>query len=338
MDNCSEKRNARARRGRDAKQISIKFIASFAFLRFNLFSLIRLGRLHFLAGGVILHALGVMIACYQGASLDIGALIWGQIAITTTQLMTHYANDYFDLEADRANQTPTTWSGGSRVLVENRLPRHVALIMALTLAVLAFASNLILSLVIRPGLITFCLLLLAQFLAWSYSAPPFKLHSRGLGELTTAIVVTLLIPLTGYYLQAQSFGLMLLLAVVPLCCFQFTMLLSIEFPDAEGDRQFGKHTLLVRLGALRASRLYLVVLLIAYAVLPLLVGIGLPVMVALAVMVMLPLTLAQMWRIVRGDWRDPARWNSLAFYSVALLVGTSLTELIAFVWLSVSAA
>ena len=50
--------------------------------------------------------------------------------MTSFQLMTHYANDYFDLEADRANQTPTTWSGGSRVLPAGELSPRVALIAA----------------------------------------------------------------------------------------------------------------------------------------------------------------------------------------------------------------
>ena len=47
--------------------------------------------------------------------------------MTAAQLMTHYANDYFDLEADRANRTPTRWSGGSRVLPAGVLPPRVAL-------------------------------------------------------------------------------------------------------------------------------------------------------------------------------------------------------------------
>jgi 1,4-dihydroxy-2-naphthoate octaprenyltransferase len=297
-------------------------------------SLIRLGRFHFLAGGVVLHALGVVMAHYDGAILDITAIIWGQIVITATQLMTHYANDYFDLEADRANQTPTAWSGGSRVLVENRLPRRTALIIAMILGGIAFMGNLILSLFIRPGLTTLALLLLAQLLAWFYNAPPVQLQSRGLGELTTVIVVTLLTPLTGYYLQTRSFGLIPLLAVMPLGCFQFAMLLAIELPDAEGDRQAGKCTLVVRLGAPLAARLYGGCLLLAYVVLPLLVSQGLPLIVALVVTASLPLALTQMWRMVRGDWRDPARWDGLAFYSVLLLVGTSLAELAAFVWLT----
>ena len=293
-------------------------------------ALIRLGRPHFLVGGVILYCLGAMIAVYMGASFSLAALIWGQVAVTAAQLMTHYANDYFDLAADLANQTPTNWSGGSRVLVEQALAPRVALIAALILAGIAFAANLILSIAIRPGAATFGLLLLAQMLAWFYSAPPIRLHSRGLGEAATMVIVTLLTPLTGFYLQHGALEPLPLLAVAPLCCFQFAMLLSIEFPDAAGDQAVGKKTLVVRLGAATAARLYRALLLTAYALLPILWLAGLPPLIALAVAALSPLALWQIGRIQRGDWHDPARWNRLAFYTIVLLIASAAAELVAF--------
>jgi 1,4-dihydroxy-2-naphthoate polyprenyltransferase len=295
--------------------------------RFRTF--IRLGRFHFLVGGFILHALGVAVALYEGAALDIGAIIWGQIAITATQLMTHYANDYFDLAADRANQTPTRWSGGSRVLPDDALSPRTALNTALVLALVAVIASLVLALDVRPGVITLTLLLLSLLLAWSYSAPPLRLHSRGLGELTTAILVPGLTPLVGYYLQRGGFSPLPFLAVVPLCFLQFAMLLAIEFPDEAGDRAAGKNTLVVRLGAARAARLWLVALLAAYLLIPLLVLAGLPLYVGITAMSTMPFALWQAWRIRRGAWADPAQWNSLAMWSVVLLIGTAAAELAA---------
>jgi 1,4-dihydroxy-2-naphthoate polyprenyltransferase len=299
----------------------------------TLVALLQLGRLHFLAGGVLLHLLGVIVAFDSGAKISITVLLWGQIAITATQLMTHYANDYFDLTADRANQTPTNWSGGSRILVDARLHPQVALIAALVLAAVAFAANLILSVGLRPGIHTFGLLFLAQCLAWFYSAPPLRLHSRGLGEVTATFIVTFLTPLTGYYLQTGKLAWLPVLAVLPLCCFQFAMLLAIEFPDAAGDRQAGKNTLVVRLDAPFAARLYVFSLLLAYAMLPILALAGLPSLVIFAVAALFPLALWQVRRMVRGDWQHPARWNRLAFYTIVLLIGTTAAELVAFLLL-----
>ena len=273
------------------------------------------------------------MALYMGAVLNVGAILWAQIAITATQLMTHYANDYFDLRADDANRTPTNWSGGSRMLVQGRLHPRTALVSALFFAGMASTAILVLSLVTRPGISTFLLLFTALFLAWFYSAPPIRLHSLGLGELTTAVVVTLLTPLTGYYLQIGRIDLLPLLAVMPLCCFQFAMLLAIEFPDAEGDRQVGKRTLVVRLGAVNAVRLYISVLLLAYVLLPLFVLWGLPIAAALSIAGLSPLTGLLLWRVARGDWHAPTRWNNFGFYTIVLLMTSALAELGAFILL-----
>ena len=57
-----------------------------------------------------------------------------------------------------------------------------------------------------------------------YSAPPLRLHSRGLGELTVALIVPVLTPLVGYTIQQGAPGRLPLLAVTPLACFQVAMI------------------------------------------------------------------------------------------------------------------
>ena len=92
------------------------------------------------------------------------------------QLMTHYANDFFDLEADRANRTPTRWSGGSRVLPDGVLPPGVALGAALVLGARrarrrAGAGD------ARAAIGRCCCRSPSSMiaLAWGYSAPPLRL-------------------------------------------------------------------------------------------------------------------------------------------------------------------
>lgn len=292
-------------------------------------ALVRLGRPHFLAGGFLLHGLGVVMALYSGTPLNLPALLWGQVAVTATQWMTHYSNEYFDLFADRANPAPTRWSGGSRVLPEGLLPPRVALITAILLGLLALSAATVLTSAVQPGPLTLPLLLTALLLAWSYSAPPLQLHSRGLGELTVALLVPGLTPLVGYYLQTGRLDRLPVLVVIPLCCLQFAMLLAIEFPDMAGDALAGKRTLAVRLGGAAAARLHTIALLIAYAVLPLLILAGLPPLVAGAAGLGAPVAVWQGYRVVRGGWREPDRWNSVAFWAIALLMGTAAAELLA---------
>jgi 1,4-dihydroxy-2-naphthoate octaprenyltransferase len=156
---------------------------------------------------------------------------------------------------------------------------------------------------------------------------------HGLGEITAAILIAGLTPLVGFYLQTGRFDLLPFLVVFPLCCFQFVMLLVINFPDAEGDAAAGKHTLLYFLGEKTTVRLYLVVLLAAYLALPILVLLGLPVTAALALLTISPLAAWQGWRMVRGAWANPAKWDSLGFWSVGLLIASTLAELAAFSWI-----
>jgi len=293
---------------------------------------IKLGRPLFLIGGFVLYGLGAALAAVGGAPIDRSLYAWGQLVITAAQLMTHYSNDYFDLQVDIANATPTRWSGGSRVLPGGALRPGVALGAALVLGAASLAAALNVAARVPSARLALPLALIILALSWFYSAPPLRLCARGLGELTTAIVVTLLTPLFGYYLQAGALRSMPVLAVLPLCALQFAMLLAIEFPDAAGDAAGGKRTLVVRLGVERAERLYVFMLRSSFfALLAFVFGVGLPAWVALPAF-LFPLSFWLIARAKRGAFRDPARWESMAFWSVALLIAASAAELAGALW------
>ena len=296
-------------------------------------AIIKLGRLHFLTSGVLLNFLGTAVAIYAGASFKLSLFLLGQVVITSTQLMTHYANEYYDLDADIANQTPTQWSGGSRVLVEGGLSPDVALKIAVGWASFALIGNIILTLTVSPHIVTATLFTSALALSWFYSAPPLQLHSTGFGELSATLTVSTLTPITAYFLQAHTIDLLILLAVVPLCFLQFAMLISIEFPDEAGDRVVGKNTLVVRLRPRRAVMIYAGALIAAFASLPLIVIFGFPIEVALLQLLPFPLALMLLWNIKRGDWHRPEKWNGLGFYSIVLLMSMIALEFIGFVLL-----
>jgi 1,4-dihydroxy-2-naphthoate octaprenyltransferase len=295
----------------------------------SVLAFVRLGRPLFLGGGFLLFGLGAATAAVAGHPIDRSRYALGQAVVTALQLMTHYANDYFDYDADRANATPTAWSGGSRVLTAAELPRRVALVAALVLAALGIALAAVLSYDAGGGTALLVVAILA--LAWEYSAPPLRLCATGLGELDTAIVVTGLVPLLGFTLQAPDLvGLGALgLALPPLALLQLAMLLAIEFPDAAGDAATGKRTLVVRLGAARAARLYAAVTALAYLWLPIAVALGMPARVAWCAALPVPIAI---WRIARiAEHRDPAAYERLTSSAVLLLVATSMAELVALI-------
>ena len=287
---------------------------------------VRLGRPLFLGGGILMFGLGTALS----GSFHLRLYLLGQLAVTALQLMTHYANDYFDYAVDCANTTPTRWSGGSRVLPDGELPREVALAAALACAAVGAITAAVLA--VMAGAWTLVALAAIALLAWEYSAPPLRLCARGLGELATALVVTVLVPWLGFALQASPGGASaaaLVGAVVPPALLQIAMLLAIEIPDRAGDAACGKRTLVVRLGAARAARLYAAVTVLAYLWLPLAAALALlPARVALAAALPAPLAA---WRIacITRDHRDRTAYERLAFFAVLLLVATAACELVA---------
>ena len=292
---------------------------------------IRLGRPHFLFGGLLFHSLGIVMARYSGSSINWRTAALTQAAITATQLMTHYANEYFDLEGDRANRTPTRWSGGSRVLAEGLLAPRVALISALVLGALALAAIAAIGLTIASRPLALPMLAIALLTAWFYSAPPLKLHSRGVGEVAVALLSPGLTPLLGFYMQAGKLALLPGLAVIPLCILQFAMLLAVEFPDAKADAQVGKRTLVVMRGAAKAARLYRRSLIAAYLALLVVLLNGLPPAVAGAGALGMPLAFWLQRQMQRYGWVDAERWERVALGTIALLMLTATAELVAFI-------
>jgi 1,4-dihydroxy-2-naphthoate octaprenyltransferase len=295
-------------------------------------SVIRLGRPIFLLGGFALYGLGALVATRLGQAFDASRFALGQLAITSIQLMTHYSNDYFDYEADRANHTPTRWSGGSRVLANGELPRVVALWAALLVGLVAPLS--VLGLVARFGvgrsaLTVVVLFVCIQALAWSHAGPPLRLHGRGFGEISTAVVVPLLTPLAGFAAQTGSIARFPFFFTAPLCLLQIVMLVVIEFSDQAGDRAVGKLSAVVVLGAERAASLAALLVVAAFGLAMLSGRFGADPSLALAWLGLVPLGALLLFRLARGDFRRGEAWEGLAFAGVALFFLAIVVDLLA---------
>lgn len=297
----------------------------------GLIAFIRLGRPHFLPAGFIMHALGVCAALYAGAALDWTALLLGQVAITATQWMVHYANEYFDIRADALNPSATVWSGGSQVLPRGELPARLALRAAVALALVAAAAAAGLVLFAGTGLIAPLLIGVTLFLAWGYSAPPFRWLSSGAGEAITALIVAVLTPALGFYLQAGYIPAWLLLVVWAPFCLQFCFQIAAAVPDAPSDAAAGKRTLVVR-DARAARRLYLAALAAAYLAPPFMLLAGLPLAAALAVVLPAPLAVWLGRRARKGGMADPYLWATNQWGNVVLVMLTALLETAALAW------
>jgi 1,4-dihydroxy-2-naphthoate polyprenyltransferase len=209
----------------------------------------RLSRPVFLLGGVVLFALGAGIAHAQGESIPLNVYALGQLYVTSLQLMTHYLNEYWDVEADRLNHSRTAFSGGSGVLASGELSPQTALVAATSCLACSAIFAIGLAVQGRTTDVT-CLLMLGMLLgAYFYSSPPLRLASTGIGEVVASLIVAALVPWLGLVVAGGRPSAAFFAAVVPLVFIQFAMLLAFEFPDEPSDRQAGKRTLLVRIGS-----------------------------------------------------------------------------------------
>lgn len=293
-----------------------------------LVALWRLGRYRFVAGGFLLYALGAALARARG-SLDVHAYVLGQGFITAVQLMTHYGNDYFDIESDRANAVSATpWSGGSGVLLEGLVPPRLARDIALGFGALALIIAALIVTTHRTAPSMPVLFLLTLVLSWEYSAPPLRLHARGLGAPTAAIVVGGLTPLVGYGMQAGSWSHEALLSVLPIVMAQFALILVLDFPDAEGDARTGKRTLVVLWGTTRALALAVGAVVLVYAMLPLLIRANVGRHVIIFVAATLPIGAWLVCVLLWGAWRRGGAKGRLVWSGILWFAAVSTAALI----------
>ena len=197
-------------------------------------------------GGFLLYALGAAAAAQKGVPINWDAYLLGQIVVTSIQLMAQYLNEYYDIEVDRLSAYNRTWfSGGSGILSSGGGSPSAVLAAAQMCTVAGILTGIFAS-ILSPWMIT--IVICGLLGSWFYSAPPISLMSSGWGELTTSVIVALLLPLAGYCMQGGFPPGDLWLVCIPLVLVNAAMLISFEIPDRTADLSVGKKTLTVRLG------------------------------------------------------------------------------------------
>jgi 1,4-dihydroxy-2-naphthoate octaprenyltransferase len=192
-------------------------------------------------------------------------------------------NDYYDAVSgcDATNtERQYPFTGGSRFIQNGVLSLRATGIFGYALLAAVVAAGLWLTAVSSRELL---LIGLAGLVAgWSYSAPPLKLQSRGLGEF--AITASWLLVVIGSdFVQRCRFSFVPFAAGLGFALLVANTLYINQFPDVKADARAGKRTLVVRLGVGRARWGYVVISALAYGWLLLMVSVGqLPGMTAIA--------------------------------------------------------
>lgn len=236
--------------------------------------------------------LGLAVAYLGGVALDPAKALVTIFFALLAHAGVNVVNDYHDAQngADAANaQRLFPFTGGSRFIQNGVLTLRRAGIFGYALLLAVIPAGLWLTWQSAPGLIVIGLA--GLFVGWAYSAPPFQLMCRGVGEL--AITAGWLLVVVGTdFVQRGSFAPQPWLLGLPYALLVANILYINQFPDRQGDAAAGKRTLVVRLSPARARWGYALIALFAYGwLLGVLTGMALPAYVLLALLT-LPLSLS----------------------------------------------
>lgn len=173
-------------------------------------------------------------------------------------------NDYYDAlnGTDQLNtERVFPFTGGSRFIQNGVLTLGETAAFGTILFLLVMLAGIWLTLHSGKGLLLIGVL--GLFIGWAYSAPPFKLNSRGLGEPCVALGFALITVGTDY-VQRGVYSWLPVVAVLSYALLVTNILYINQFPDRRADEAAGKHHWVVRLGPDRARWGYLLVGLLAY--------------------------------------------------------------------------
>lgn len=260
---------------------------------------LRMTRPGFLLITVVACLVGMATAMACGGRPQVGTAVATVLLAVVAHAAANVYNDFHDAlnGADAANsQGLFPFSGGSRLIQQGQVSVKDTQRWAWVLVALLVPAGLLLAVYSGGGLLG--LGAAGLLLAWAYSAPPFKLMSRGLGELAVACAWWLVI-VGADYVQRRHFFFMPWVVGFSYALLVANILLINGVPDAPSDARVGKRTLVVQLGATTAAWLYLWLVVLAHGGLVLSVWADVSPRITLWALVSLPLSLWAAWGLHR---------------------------------------
>jgi len=270
--------------------------------------------------------LGIVGAWHDGAFDPVIAALT-LVGLFFANLGTNLTNDYFDYKSgvDLLDQGRRYKPGAEVLLADGLNPRVVLGSAFFCLGVTAVCGASIV-VVYRPAILVFGFI--GLFIAYFYTAPPFKFGYRGLGEIVAGAACGPLTVLGAYFAQTGSLTPFMVLISVPVGVLVASILYIVNVPDAEADAGAEKKTISVRFGRHSVRVIAPAIYGTAY------VGIlaaGLVRPLVLIAMATLPLAIALV-RLTRKHYNDihaysPAIGRSVAVFgltTVLLTVGVGL--------------
>src|SRR5712691_5018004 len=285
-------------------------------------------RAPFLVASLIPVLVGGLAAWQIRRAFDAALFLLSLVGAALIHLGANMANDAWDYRSgnDLAVRHMNPFAGGGRVLIRGVLSLRVHL--AVALAFLTFGSLIGIYLVAQVGTPLLWIGLVGVAVAYSYVGPPLRLAHHGLGEIAVGIEFGPVTVLGTYFVLTRAFDPPAIVLSISLGLLVTGILWINEVPDIPADSAVGKRTLVARLGVARATTAFAGIVVAAYAVLVVGIGLGLTPLALLA----LPLA-AKPIRGLKAAGADP---HALIPSNAGMIVTTVVTGLLLLVGLGIA--
>ena len=211
---------------------------------------------------------GVLIgwasAYADGASLSALAAALTMIFALVAHAGANVINDYYDSVSgcDEANaERLFPFTGGSRVIQNGVLTLQQVKVFGYGLLIAVIPPGLWLAAHSAPGLLVIGAA--GLLVGWAYSAPPFQLQARGLGEFGITAAWAIIV-VGSDFVERGAFAFRPVAAGLGFALLVANVLYINQFPDIRADALTGKRTMVVRLGAAKARWGYALIGALAY--------------------------------------------------------------------------
>lgn len=228
----------------------------------------------FLSASLVAGLLGLASVMHSGVALQVFPALASLLFALMAHAGVNVLNDYYDAlnGTDACNvERIFPFTGGSRFIQNGVLSTAQTARFGFALMAGVALAGLWLMQVSAPQLVYVGLG--GLFIGWAYSAPPFRLNSRGLGELCVAAGF-LLITVGTDFVQRGSFSIAPVYVGLSYALLVANLLYINQFPDRSADRQAGKLHWVARLEVRHARWGYVLIATLAYVWLTLLVASG----------------------------------------------------------------
>ena len=262
-------------------------------------------RAPFFTADLVPVCLGAAIAWALTGTFNLWYFLLTLVGAICLNAGTNMTNDYFDHTwgSDKVNtEFANPFTGGSRVIQMGIVKPRTMLWQGIGFFALGSLIGLVLTFTRGPWVLW--LGIIGVFAGYFYTAPPFRLVRRGVGELLIGLSFGPLMVLGSYYVQTQTASWEPVIASLPVGLLIALVVWINQFQDTPADAAVGKNHWVVRLGRRRAAAVYGLSLVATYLLLVAGVVFGVVTPFALLGLLTLPIAL-KAYHVAQAHYDHP---------------------------------